>query len=288
MISYQALIDKFQQAYTERWGYILNKAGVIYTQKEQDYAIQMYEKAVAAKDAKGIERWEMTAKYGTKWIGRKVSDCSGLFAWAFKELGSYIEHGSNTIWGKRLSAKGELKNGRRTDGQTLRPGSAVFRVKNGSDYHHIGLYIGNGKVIEAQGTQAGVTISSINRWHTWGELKGVDYGAKEVITMDEYYKEAVVVAEGGVNFRTRASVSAPRITTIPQGTEIAAFDMNNGWCKIKYNGREGYAMTKYISFNPDAIISSAPTNTVQDNADALKLVENIEKELANLKKMLQA
>lgn len=278
MISYKNLIAKFQQAYTERWGYIWGKAGMVYTQKEQDYAVKMYNQAVANKDAKGIERWEMTAKYGTKWVGRKVSDCSGLFVWAYKQLGASIEHGSNTIWDKRLSAKGELKNGRRTDGQTLKPGSAVFRVKNGSDYHHIGLYIGDGKVIEAQGTQAGVAISSVNRWHTWGELKQVEYDRKEEEKVDEY-KEAVVTADGGVNFRTRASKDAPKIGVIPKGAKIKAFDIGNGWSKVDYNGRDGYAMTEFISFD----VSEA-----DDNIEAVKLVENIEKELAKLKKMLQA
>ena len=224
----------------------------------------------------------MTAKYGAKWINRKVADCSGLFAWAYKQLGSYIDHGSNSIWSKFTTAKGDLKNGKRTDGKTLRPGSAVWRVE-GTNYHHIGLYIGDGKVIEAQGTQAGVVISSINRWHVWGELKKIDYAdQQEVIPVNEY-KEAVVTAEGGVNMRVRANTSAARITVIPQGAEILAFDMSNGWCKVKYHEREGYAMTKYLSFNVDRII-----NNDEDTDDALKLVESIEKDLAQLKKLLQA
>ena len=38
--------------------------------------------------------------------------------------------------------------GKRTDGQPLKPGTAVFLTK-GSDRHHVGLYVGDGKVIEA-------------------------------------------------------------------------------------------------------------------------------------------
>ena len=278
MIGYQALIAKFHQAYTERWGYIWGKAGVVYTQKDQDYAVRMYNEALAKQNKKGIERWEMTAKYGAKWINRKVADCSGLFAWAYKELGSSIAHGSNSIWSSYTTVKGELKNGKRTDGKPLRPGSAVWRV-DGTDYHHIGLYIGDSKVIEAQGTQAGVVISSINRWHAWGELKKIDYDKEEEVTPMDEFKEAVVTADGGVNMRARANTSAARLCVIPQGAKIKAFDMNTGWSKVQYDNKDGYAMTQYISFD---------TDTIEDNADALKILDNIEKELARLKKMLQA
>jgi cell wall-associated NlpC family hydrolase len=90
--------------------------------------------------------------YGAKWIGKWVTDCSGLFYWAFKELGGYMYHGSNTMWDKYCTAQGNLSSGARTDGQTLKPGTAVFTLKSGGNRSHVGLYIGNGKVIEASGT----------------------------------------------------------------------------------------------------------------------------------------
>jgi len=81
-----------------------------------------------------------------------VADCSGLFTWAFKQLGGFMYHGSNTMWNKYCTAKGKLVNGRRSDGKELKPGTAVFVLKNGDDRSHVGLYIGGGKVIEASGT----------------------------------------------------------------------------------------------------------------------------------------
>ncbi len=59
------------------------------------------------------------------------------------------------MWSKYTTAKGMLNKGKRTDGQELKPGTAVFKVR-GDDFHHVGLYIGNGNVIEAQGTRTGV------------------------------------------------------------------------------------------------------------------------------------
>ena len=109
MIDVLALIALFMQALNEKWGYIWGTAGIKWTKAKQDAATR-----------------EMTVKYGSKWIGHRVADCSGLFAWAFKQLGGYIYHGSNTIWNKYCSSKGKLKNGKRADGQPIKPGTAVF------------------------------------------------------------------------------------------------------------------------------------------------------------------
>ena len=169
MIAASDLIAKFQQSLSEGWGYIWGKSGQIWTQAAQNKATNA-----------------MAIKYGSKWIGRRVADCSGLFVWAFKQFGESIYHGSNTIWRQYCSAQGKLTNGHRSDGYQLRPGSAVFLLDNGSR-HHIGLYIGDGQVIEARGTRYGVVQTSITRWDEWGELKGVDYSAYDLeLERDEY------------------------------------------------------------------------------------------------------
>lgn len=167
VISPQALIDKFTQALADKWGYICGTAG---------------EKWTAAKQAE-LEKTtdadrEQSRKYGSKWIGHMVADCSGLFSWAFKQLGGYMYHGSNSMWDRYCTAKGELKGGARTDGEGLKPGTAVFTYnKTKKKRGHVGLYIGDGYVIEAYGTQKGVIKSKVTetKWVEWGELKGVDY-----------------------------------------------------------------------------------------------------------------
>ena len=166
MIETTALIEKFQYALSNAWGYIWGTAGVMWTEAKQKALEQTTDK----------DR-EMGRKYGRKWIGHYVADCSGLFSWAFKELGGYMFHGSNTMYNQYCTHKGTFKNGKRTDGQELKPGAAVF-TGNSSNKGHVGLYIGNGYVIEAQGTKAGVVRSSVtlNKWTYWGELKGVNYG----------------------------------------------------------------------------------------------------------------
>jgi hypothetical protein len=152
MIAAADLCAKFQQALDEKWGYIWGKSGQTWTQAQQTAATR-----------------EQTVKWGSKWIGRRVADCSGLFVWAVKELGGSIYHGSNTIWREYCSAQGLI-----TADTQLRPGTAAFLTKNGNR-HHIGLYIGGGIVIEAKGTYYGVVKSKLEHWDEWGELNMVTY-----------------------------------------------------------------------------------------------------------------
>lgn len=165
MITTAALVGKFQEALDNDWGYIWGTAGIKWTEARQKQIEQTTDSDRA-----------QARKYGEKWIGHMVADCSGLFTWAFKQLGGTMYHGSNTMYLKWCTYKGELKNGKRTDGAALKPGTAVF-CWNGKTYSHVGLYIGNGWVIEAAGTVAGVIKTKVtaSKWDAWGELKGVDY-----------------------------------------------------------------------------------------------------------------
>ena len=165
MITTQVLIEKFRQALSEKWGYIWGTAGESWTASKQ----KELEKTTDSDRAQG-------RAYGSKWIGHMVADCSGLFSWAFRQLGGYMYHGSDTMFRKYCTSKGELKKGKRTDGVTLKPGTAVF-VWNGKKYSHVGLYVGGDTVIEAMGTINGVTTSKVTagKWTHWGELTGVFY-----------------------------------------------------------------------------------------------------------------
>ena len=154
MIPSSELIALFRRALREKWGYIWGAAGETWTAQKQAAATR-----------------EQTKKWGAQWIGRRVADCSGLFVWAYQQKGGSIYHGSNTIWREYTTAKGAMA------GHSLTPGEAVFRTI-GDDRHHIGLYVGGGRVIEARGTADGVVESSASGWDEWAKLKGIDYGEK--------------------------------------------------------------------------------------------------------------
>ena len=214
MITTQALIDKFNQALSENWGYIWGTAGESWTAARQ----AALEKTTDPDRAQGRQ-------YGKRWIGHKVADCSGLFSWAFRQLGGTMYHGSDTMYKKYCADKGELKKGKRTDGAALKPGTAVF-VWNGSKYSHVGLYIGNGTVIEAMSTLQGVTTSKVtaSKWKYWGELTGVKYagGNSELTATGENPSSGVIStgAEGGVEKSSSATSDHPTLRKGSKGQAV--------------------------------------------------------------------
>lgn len=150
MIRGQALVNKVREAYEAKWGYIWGTRGQVWTQKQQDNANR-----------------EMTVKYGQKWVGKRVADCSGLIKWAMRELGGDIYHGSNTMF-NQCAETGPLAGVVK-----IRVGTAVFQNTNGKR-GHVGIYDGGGMVIEEHGTQAGIIKSPLATWDEWGILPGTD------------------------------------------------------------------------------------------------------------------
>ena len=233
MIQASDLIEKFRYALAEKWGYIWGTAGVLWTQAKQT----AIEKTTDASRAG-------SRQYGRKWIGHIVADCSGLFSWAFDQLGGYMYHGSNTMWDSYCTSKGELVKGVRDDGQELKPGTAVFCYnKDTKNRGHVGLFVGDGIVIEAAGAKSGVITSKLTdkKWVEWGELKGVEYGDPEPVP--EGY---AIVTGKNLALRQGPSTSCTAITRAPTGSRVKITPPPEGWEHVNYNGKEGYMMKQYL------------------------------------------
>ena len=156
---------KCDEAYECRGGYIWGTMGETWTAAKQN--------ALANKKS---SNYDLAKRYGAKWIGKRVWDCSGLPKYAAKAFGINIPHGSNSIWDKGyLSAKGEY-----VAGMKLPIGALVFcatSAAESADQSHVGVTVTETCVVEARGTQQGVchTPLSNKKWKLWGLLKGVDY-----------------------------------------------------------------------------------------------------------------
>lgn len=221
------LIFKFKYARENKWGYIMNTAGILWTQEKQNATTNVYAK-----------------QYGQKWVGHYVADCSGLFSWAFNQLGGYMYHGSNTMWNKYCTAQGKLVNGKRSDGQVLKPGTAVFKLKGTNDRSHVGLYIGNDEVIEASSTETGVITTKItnSKWAEWGELKGVDYTTQATnVSM----VGSAVVNDVKVALRAGPSKKDAVLLRVNKGERVQV--LSESWTKVSYQGKTGYMMTKFLN-----------------------------------------
>ena len=78
-------------------------------------------------------------------------DCSGLVMMAFRQSGIYLPHGSQAQYG--LGTKIPLSQ--------ARPGDLVFYGASGATNHHVGIYVGNGRMINALNSNAGIRYDSI-------------------------------------------------------------------------------------------------------------------------------
>ena len=276
MIKAWDLIDRFYVSLNGGWGYIYGTSHEMWSASKQ---------AAYVKEHSGDPDRENSCLYGGKWAGHWVTDCSGLFHYWFAQLGGKIAHGSNTIWSSYCSDKGTLSAGNRTDGKKLLPGTAVFTSK-GDRHNHIGLYVGGGTVIEAQGAQTGVVTSKVanKKWTHWGTLKGVKYddgGGKTIVAT------AKVVLPAGrsgqtVNMREKASTSSGIVRRVPVGSTVDVYNDKGQWCFIGYDGVSGYMMSDYLEYGGD---DETETGGAEISPEEL---EKIEKSLSGIKQAVKA
>lgn len=136
---------------------------------------QMYSKAEAERMAKSGSKSDyyylITCK---RWFGHYVTDCSGLVYLALGKKNMRRADG----YMDSCKEKGDVKS---------IPNIAGLIVwKKG----HIGIYLGNGKVIESRGVDYGVVITDLKArpWTKWGKLPEVEYtDSVPVPAPDKYY-----------------------------------------------------------------------------------------------------
>lgn len=102
-------------------------------------------------------------EHGTSILG---FDCSGLAMYAYGKVGVRLDHWTGTQW----------TSGPHVPLQALRPGDLVFfayDTSNPDSIHHVGIFIGGGRMVEAPYTGARVRISSIYRTGLIGATRPV-------------------------------------------------------------------------------------------------------------------
>ena len=184
-----------------------------------------------------------------------VTDCSGLVRWAFYELGESITHHATYQYTDWCAPKGKLVNGERTDGNPILPGTLVFLQGNEEKIHHVGVYVGEGVVIEAKGTKSGVVTSDLKKWDHWGECKLVDYSKAAEMEgdvpdqprNDVLYKAEVTNPNTWLNVRSGPSKNYPVQFQVQKGTVVDVLAESNGWDQIRSGGRIGWASADYLT-----------------------------------------
>lgn len=151
-------------AWESGWGYVWGTYGNVLTESLFEYKLEQY--------PDGVGTYEDFIK--TNWLGGRTTDCVGLikgYGWLDPDTltieyatNGMPDYGANQMY-RSASVSGTI------DTIPEIPGLAVWC--NG----HIGVYIGNGEVIEAMGTRYGVVRTRLadRNWTHWLEIEYISY-----------------------------------------------------------------------------------------------------------------
>ena len=115
---------------------------------------------------RSIRFWEKQKTAGMTDLA--AFDCSGLISRYLQDIGIVSsKRNCNHLWAMCTPVT-------RAE---LRPGSLLFRSRNG-DMYHVGVYVGKGRVVEAKGRDDGVVLRGINAsgagyWNKFGRLNAL-------------------------------------------------------------------------------------------------------------------
>lgn len=149
------------------WGYVYGTYGGVFDQTMFDFKLNQYPDEVGSYE-------EFIRQ---NWLGGRTSDCVGLikgYGWLNTESNE-IEYGTNGI--PDIGADTMYENA--TEKGTIDtipeiPGLAVWHEG------HIGIYIGNGEVVQAANTKAGVIRNKLEdtAWTHWLKIPYINYVEK--------------------------------------------------------------------------------------------------------------
>lgn len=227
------IINLLNQIQNEKWGYIYGASGQLWTAEKQ---------AQLVSAQKNNPKYEMSIKYGDKWIGHHVTDCSGLVCYVWKKLfGTVVPHGSNSQE-KLCKVVGYISN------VELPIGTWVFKTRDGKDFYHVGLYMGDGVVLEARGARYGVVQSYLTSWQYYGiPTQLLTDGDETQKADDQPMKTAKVYTNGNGKLNVRRAPSGSVLDRIAENTVVDVLENDGTWAKVTYNKTiTGYVMSKYL------------------------------------------
>jgi cell wall-associated NlpC family hydrolase len=112
----------------------------------------------AATEQAALQQAESQLGKPYEWgaAGPDTYDCSGLVMWSYAQVGVHVDHWTGDQWNE----------GAHIPLSALRAGDLLFFATDTSDpntIHHVGMYVGNGQMIEAPYTGANVRYSDAFR-----------------------------------------------------------------------------------------------------------------------------
>lgn len=151
-------------AWESGWGYVWGTYGCVLTDSLFSYKLEQY--------PDGVGNYEDFIR--ANWLGGRTTDCVGLikgYGWLNPETLSidYATNGMPDIGANQMYYSASVSG--TIDTMPDKPGLAVWHDG------HIGVYIGDGYVIEAMGTKYGVVKTELDGrgWTHWLEIEYINY-----------------------------------------------------------------------------------------------------------------
>lgn len=233
MATAASILLAVQYALDHRFGYVWGGDGEHYTQ-------QLAEKWKNDK-GRSVPQWRSKSTYYTKdcakWFGRQVVDCSGLIVWAIRQSSPKYGDRNAQAFKEQFAKSGAISSIPEI------PGLAVWRSG------HIGIYIGNGDVIEARGTDFGVVKTKLKErnFTHWGYIRDVDYAAPAITPpIQEDVPHNAICKGGSVHIRQKQTKNSPSLGIVNKGHPLVVQAAGAAWPQVStFIG--GKAVTGYMS-----------------------------------------
>lgn len=201
--------------------------------------------------------------YYTKWTdypqqyGKRVHDCVGLikgYLWSDTPASSPKYNASQDKSAQGMYAASIVKGTISTF--PMKAGQLVYKSTSKTDakkIHHVGVYIGDGYVVEAMGHEEGVVKTKFANagWTHWSQCPYISESSKPGLSYTPAYEGKYTITGGIVNLRTDAGTSAKIVTVLKKNAVVACkgnFVNLNGtiWLEVDSGTYHGYMSMKYL------------------------------------------
>lgn len=169
-------------------------------------------------------------------------DCSGLMYWAGKQVG---------VFKSDLAARHIFALCRAVPKDEPHPGDFLFKG-SASGISHVGMYVGDGKLIECEGRDVGVVENAYkpSKWYAAGRLGALSPDEPQPEPEPVHY-EKYILTKGSVRVRTGNGTDFAPIHPTPKNAYLPYFGQAEEyphWYKVRWQGQDGYITNnpKYV------------------------------------------
>ena len=199
-----------------------------------------------------------TASDFSSQYGKRVHDCAGLikgYLWSDTPT-STPKYDAKTDYGATAFYSHCSKKGKISTFDHV-PGRLVFKGKD-QKMSHVGVYIGNGEIIEAKGHAYGVVKSKLNaNWTHWGQCDLIAEDSAPAPAPQPTPAPTPAPQPSTTNYKVKTNGStlalrvAPNaksalICWMPNGSKVTVSGSQDGWLRTTYKGQTGWAYGKWM------------------------------------------